>query len=210
MSKIDAQHIPVSLPFEIQDGSTAVRRAVLYGYTRRTIFEAWQPGRRLAVLPLRLKSESELAATLSRRDRSSGWTQFRLSRVEYHLCDGGANAARPSASGSISCFHGERAAASSGCDLNAANPLSAHKLPDRSAPNPCRSTVDPRVLKPAVHACWPAGYPQAGGMLAVWSAASDAAFTRRLEQAGFVVDEVRVRARENGKGLHTIWFSSVH
>ena len=43
------------------------------------------------------------------------------------------------------------------------------------------------------------------GILAVWSAAADAGFMRRLKQAGFVVDEVQVRARENGKGpTHTI------
>ena len=49
-----------------------------------------------------------------------------------------------------------------------------------------------------------------GGILAVWSAGTDAAFTRRLTQAGFAVDEVRVRARENGKGpRHTIWFAAV-
>jgi spermidine synthase len=48
-----------------------------------------------------------------------------------------------------------------------------------------------------------------GGVLAVWSAAPDAAFARRLAQAGFAVDEVRVRARENGKGpIHTIWFAT--
>ena len=47
-----------------------------------------------------------------------------------------------------------------------------------------------------------------GGILAVWSAGADAAFTRRLKQAGFAVDEQRVRARENGKGpIHTIWFA---
>ncbi|MDP1028255.1 spermidine synthase [Sphingomonas sp. KR1UV-12] len=47
-----------------------------------------------------------------------------------------------------------------------------------------------------------------GGVLAVWSAAPDAAFGRRLAQAGFAVDEVTVRARSNGKGaLHTIWFA---
>lgn len=47
-----------------------------------------------------------------------------------------------------------------------------------------------------------------GGILAVWSAGTDAAFTRRLAQAGFAVDEVRVRARANGKGpLHNIWFA---
>ncbi|MEH3159360.1 MAG: spermidine synthase [Sphingomonas taxi] len=46
-----------------------------------------------------------------------------------------------------------------------------------------------------------------GGVLAVWSAGKDPAFTRRLRDAGFAVDEVSVRARSNGKGaMHTIWF----
>lgn len=48
-----------------------------------------------------------------------------------------------------------------------------------------------------------------GGILAIWSAAPDAAFTRRLRHAGFAVDEVKVRARANGKGpTHTIWFAT--
>ena len=48
-----------------------------------------------------------------------------------------------------------------------------------------------------------------GGVLAIWSAAPDAAFAKRLAQAGFAVDEQRVRARENGKGpIHTIWFAT--
>ena len=48
-----------------------------------------------------------------------------------------------------------------------------------------------------------------GGILAIWSAAPDNAFARRLSQAGFSVDEVRVRARENGKGpMHVIWFAT--
>ena len=47
-----------------------------------------------------------------------------------------------------------------------------------------------------------------GGILAIWSAAPDPAFARRLTQAGFAVDEVAVRARENGKGpRHVIWFA---
>ncbi|ALR20304.1 spermidine synthase [Sphingobium baderi] len=47
-----------------------------------------------------------------------------------------------------------------------------------------------------------------GGVLAIWSAAPDAAFARRLSQTGLVVDEVRVRARSNGKGpQHIIWFA---
>jgi spermidine synthase len=48
-----------------------------------------------------------------------------------------------------------------------------------------------------------------GGVLAVWSAARDPAFTRRLKDGGFEVDEVRVRARSNGKGAHhMIWFAT--
>jgi spermidine synthase len=48
-----------------------------------------------------------------------------------------------------------------------------------------------------------------GGILAVWSAGSDAAFARRLVDAGFIVDEVTVRARANGKGpRHVIWFAT--
>ena len=48
-----------------------------------------------------------------------------------------------------------------------------------------------------------------GGVLAIWSAAPDDAFARRLARAGFRVDEVRVRARDNGKGAnHVIWFAA--
>ncbi len=47
-----------------------------------------------------------------------------------------------------------------------------------------------------------------GGILAIWSAGPDPAFARRLAQAGFSVDEVAVRARQNGKGpRHVIWFA---
>ena len=47
-----------------------------------------------------------------------------------------------------------------------------------------------------------------GGILAVWSAAPDDRFARRLENTGFKVDEVTVRARSNGKGpKHVIWFA---
>lgn len=47
-----------------------------------------------------------------------------------------------------------------------------------------------------------------GGILAVWSAGADPAFTRRLQSARFSVDEVRVRARETGKGpTHILWFA---
>jgi spermidine synthase len=46
------------------------------------------------------------------------------------------------------------------------------------------------------------------GILAIWSAAPDAAFKRRLGESGFYVDEVTVRARSNGKGPRfVIWFA---
>ena len=48
-----------------------------------------------------------------------------------------------------------------------------------------------------------------GGVLAVWSAAKDDGFVRRLRAAAFAVDEVAVRARGNGKGAkHVIWFAT--
>ncbi|HEC97656.1 MAG TPA: spermidine synthase [Nitrospirae bacterium] len=46
------------------------------------------------------------------------------------------------------------------------------------------------------------------GVLAVWSAAPDRAFARRLRRSGFEVDEVCVRARgSRGGGRHTIWIA---
>ena len=48
-----------------------------------------------------------------------------------------------------------------------------------------------------------------GGLLTIWSAAPDAAFRRRLGQAGFAVEERAVRARSNGKGpRHVIWIAT--
>ena len=48
-----------------------------------------------------------------------------------------------------------------------------------------------------------------GGVLAIWSAAKDDGFVRRLKHGGFAVDEVAVRARSNGKGAkHFIWFAT--
>ena len=47
-----------------------------------------------------------------------------------------------------------------------------------------------------------------GGVLAIWSAGRDPAFNRRLEKAGFAIEEVEVRARPNNKGpRHVIWFA---
>lgn len=50
---------------------------------------------------------------------------------------------------------------------------------------------------------------KAGGIAAIWSAAPDTAFARRLNETGFAVEEVSVRARSNGKGpKHVIWFAT--
>ena len=47
-----------------------------------------------------------------------------------------------------------------------------------------------------------------GGILAVWSAADDPAFTRRLAANGFIPNPTRTRARSNHKGpQHTIWLA---
>jgi spermidine synthase len=46
-----------------------------------------------------------------------------------------------------------------------------------------------------------------GGLLAIWSAVPDQAFTRRLGAAGFKVEEVAVRASGGSRGArHRIWF----
>lgn len=47
-----------------------------------------------------------------------------------------------------------------------------------------------------------------GGVLAIWSAAPDNAFARRLSRTKLAVEEVTVSARSNGKGpRHIIWFA---
>lgn len=49
-----------------------------------------------------------------------------------------------------------------------------------------------------------------GGLLAIWSAAPDPAFTRALHRAGFAVEEVVIRSRASGKGArHVIWIASL-
>jgi spermidine synthase len=48
-----------------------------------------------------------------------------------------------------------------------------------------------------------------GGVLAVWSSGPHPKFTKRLEQAGFVVSEVAVRATGRGGGArHVIWIAT--
>ena len=47
-----------------------------------------------------------------------------------------------------------------------------------------------------------------GGLLAVWSAAPDKRFGKRLHDAGFKVEEVTVRARRGGGGArHRVWLA---
>jgi spermidine synthase len=47
-----------------------------------------------------------------------------------------------------------------------------------------------------------------GGVLSVWSSGPDSSFTSRLRQAGFVVEEARVRASRKGRGArHVIWLA---
>jgi spermidine synthase len=48
-----------------------------------------------------------------------------------------------------------------------------------------------------------------GGILAVWSAAPDAAFVARLRRSGYAVEEKRVRATRSGRGArHVIWLAT--
>ncbi|MDF7824741.1 hypothetical protein P4B35_12015 [Pontiellaceae bacterium B12227] len=46
-----------------------------------------------------------------------------------------------------------------------------------------------------------------GGILGIWSAEPDAAFTKRLRVAGLKVEEVTVRARKSKGRRHTIWLA---
>ena len=47
------------------------------------------------------------------------------------------------------------------------------------------------------------------GVLSVWSSAPDAGFTRRLKEAGFAVEELKVRASTKGSGArHIIWMAT--
>src|ERR1700686_241356 len=62
---------------------------------------------------------------------------------------------------------------------------------------------DPKGLKAIRRALRP------GGVLAVWSSGSNPAFSRRLREAGFDVNEVGVRATTKRSGApHGIWFAT--
>jgi spermidine synthase len=47
-----------------------------------------------------------------------------------------------------------------------------------------------------------------GGLLAVWSAAPNVAFTARLSRAGFAVEEIQERANKGRGGRHVIWIAT--
>ncbi len=48
-----------------------------------------------------------------------------------------------------------------------------------------------------------------GGVLAIWSAAADPAFTARLRRAGYAVREAPVRSSGGRKGAHhMIWLAT--
>ncbi|MCE9523608.1 MAG: spermidine synthase, partial [Alphaproteobacteria bacterium] len=48
-----------------------------------------------------------------------------------------------------------------------------------------------------------------GGVLAIWSAAPDTAFSRRLKSSGFKIKKISIQTQNNGKGpRHVIWFAS--
>ncbi|WP_336488558.1 spermidine synthase [Methylobacterium nigriterrae] len=47
-----------------------------------------------------------------------------------------------------------------------------------------------------------------GGILAVWSARPDRAFSARLGRSGFAVDEITVRANRSGGARHRIWLAT--
>ena len=47
------------------------------------------------------------------------------------------------------------------------------------------------------------------GIFGVWSISPDQRFSKRLQQAGFMVEEIRVRARgQHGGGRHMIWLGT--
>ena len=47
-----------------------------------------------------------------------------------------------------------------------------------------------------------------GGLLAIWSAAPDTAFKRRLGQAGFAAEEITARAHKGRGGRYVVWIAT--
>lgn len=95
--------------------------------------------------------------------------------------------------------------------LLAPEPLDAILLDVDNGPDGLVRPENNRIYsRQGLHAARQALRP--GGVLAIWSAAPDPKFTRRLGDVGLDVEEVEVRARvdASGKGKgprHTIWFA---
>lgn len=69
-----------------------------------------------------------------------------------------------------------------------------------------RASNDGLYSLTGLRAAWQALRPK--GVLAVWSSAPDAAFTRRLRDAGFQAEEKHVRANgKRGGARHVIWMA---
>jgi spermidine synthase len=71
--------------------------------------------------------------------------------------------------------------------------------PDRVSRAGNDRLYDPRGLRAARRALRPRG------LLAIWSAAPNAQFVRRLGDAGFAVDEIKARANKGRGARHVIW-----
>lgn len=89
----------------------------------------------------------------------------------------------------------------------AAQPFDAILLDVDNGPDGLTRPANDRLYSPAGLAAAKSALAP-GGVLAIWSAAPDPGFTRRLAAAGFAVEQAKVRARSNGKGAHhVIWFA---
>jgi len=77
--------------------------------------------------------------------------------------------------------------------------------PDALAREANNVLYDPKGLRAAYAALRP------GGVLAVWSSGPDLKFTKRLRDAGFDVEEIKVRANgSRGGARHVIWVATRH
>ncbi len=89
----------------------------------------------------------------------------------------------------------------------AGQPFDAILLDVDNGPDGLTRPANDRIYSPAGLASARSALRR-GGVLAIWSAAPDPGFTRRLAASGFTVEQAKVRARSNGKGAHhIIWFA---
>ena len=77
--------------------------------------------------------------------------------------------------------------------------------PDALAREANNALYDLKGLRAAYEALRP------GGVLAVWSLGPDLKFTKRLREAGFELEEIKVRANgSRGGARHVIWLAARH